>query len=200
MAEILQKQMRLGFLLQPEGAHTNTGTNDPVGDGIISVHRWGNVQDATANYYEILGVVGTPKPDPAIENYTLNAISSNTMFIEEDRAKTNKTAVMPKVEIECYATPVVATAIFMGALQQVYQTFVDTPKRMNPYDNTIDYTINNTNLIANYSTGLLFTIAGYGIQGADAPSSDGFILANAVVDSMTLKISNASSAFSSFIR
>ena len=191
MAEILQKQMRLGFLLQPEGAHTNTGTNDPVGNGILSVHRWGHPQDAAANYYEILGVVGTPKPDPAIENYTLNAISSNTMFIEEDRAKTNKTAVMPKVEIECYATPVVATAIFMGALQQVYQTFVDTPKIMKPYDNTIDYTINNTNLIANYSTGLLFTIAGYGIQGADAPSSDGFILANAVVDSMTLKISNA---------
>ena len=191
MAEILQKQMRLGFLLQPEGAHTNTGTNDPVGNGILSVHRWGHPQDAAANYYEILGVVGTPKPDPAIENYTLNAISSNTMFIEEDRAKTNKTAVMPKVEIECYATPVVASAIFMGALQQVSQNQgTASTKKINPYDNTIDYTINN-NVTNTYSTGLLFTIAGYGIQGADDPSSDGFILTNAVVDSMTLKISNA---------
>lgn len=182
MGEILQKQMRVGFLLQPNESNTSA-VNNPVGTYTSGV-SWDNPQGAGASYFEFLATVGNITPNPNVENYTLNSVGSSTMFMEEARAKTNSKSVLPTIDLEFYATPSAVSAIF-GIAMQTFSNFSIAPpvvgKYIKPYDTTIDFT----------SAGLLLTIAGSGIN-TSAGNTDGFILQNALVNNATITIPNVS--------
>lgn len=180
MGEILQKQMRVGFLLQPNSANT-VGTDNPVGV-YTSGNSWDNPQGVSAGYFEMLATVGNINPDSKVENYTLNATGSNSMFMEESRAKTNSKSVLPTIDLEMYATPKVLAGLFGIALQDFSNydpSEVSVGKYIKPYNTTIDFT----------SAGYLLTVAGGGIN-VGSGTSDGFILQNALVNNMTLTIPN----------
>ncbi len=179
MGELLQRQMRVGFLLQPNSANT-PATGNPVGV-FTSGDRWDNPQGTAAGYFEILATVGSIVPNANVENYTLNSVGSNTMFKEQDRAKSNSKSQLKVVDLEMYATPKVAVG-FLGAALQDIKNIIPTTiagQYILPKDDTIDF----------QSEGFLLTVAGSGIN-TGVGNTDGFILSNALINTLSIKFPN----------
>lgn len=178
--EVLTKTSKVGFLLQPTVVRTQ-GTNDPVGVG-TTTDQWSNVQDASATYFSILAEAGSVVPNANVSSSSLNATGSTTMFAEKERTYINNNSVLPTVDMSIYCTPTVLTALLLGALQSATEN-TSTPfsKFFTPADTVLDYHNNE---------GYLFSIAGMGYNDG-VSAGDGFILQNAVVNSLRISVSNA---------
>lgn len=179
MAEYLQQSQKIGFLIQPTGTHTQ-GTDDLVGVG-TSTNAWENVQTSSATFFPFRAVTGVVAPNPNTHVTTLKEMSTNTMFAESSRLKVESKATLPSVTITAYATPKTLGAMLAGAFQEGQQVTTDPYQKIySPADAELDFASGD---------GFLFSVAGTTWTKNDS-IGDGWILQNAVVDSLKVTIDN----------
>lgn len=177
--EVLNKTARVGLLLQPTTTRTQSA-NDIVGSGATN-NAWTNGQTASDTFYSIIAEAGSPNANANVSTSSLNATGSTTVFAERGRTYINTDSVLPTVNMTIYCSPVVTTALLIGALQSVGQGSPTPTKTITPADTILDYKNNE---------GYLFSVAGAGFPSS-AGYADGWILQNAVINSLTLTMSNA---------
>ncbi len=181
MKEVLLKHQEVGFLLQPAKPHTQVA-HDIVGEG-TTIGTWENVQTNTAVFFPFRAY-GDVIYNPNTSVTTLDEMSSTTIFAETDRTKVNSKSVLPTMDLTVYATPQSAVALFLTALQKGTQYTVTSPykKIIVPNDEEVGFK-------GITDTGFLLSVASMGYNGG-AGASDGVILQNAIVNSLTMSLVN----------
>lgn len=166
---------KVGFVWQPKSV---TAASLPNGGGSSTDHM-ANVATATHSFWSIAAFPGSIVVDPKVNINNLSYTGDSTIHKRQDKTVVDKGGILPTVSFSGYCTPTVLAGLLIGALQGVGEAAsADYGKTMSPASGVLDYTDNE---------GYLFSVAGF-TAGA---TNDGFILQNAIVNSLTVTIPNS---------
>lgn len=171
------KTKKVGILLQPI-LKTESNSN-PVGAGIsVADTNWDNPSAGTQTFHPMIVDASSIKVSDVLNYGEIpNATGDASVFQSKDRVMVSNKSVFPKVSMDIYPDALTFSIISLLASQFATQgASTNYNKTVTPRNELIDFKSGD---------GILGTI-----QGIDS-AGYGFILENAVVDSLTINISNS---------
>ena len=166
----------VGLLLQPiSKTEVNSGL---VGAGLASEDgNWNNPSAGTDTFYPMTADANSIKPSDVVSFGELqNATGDGSVFQDIDRVSVSNKTVMPSVSMDVHPTRKIMSALTLLANQFATEgALTQYLKTAEPRNEAIDF-LNGNGIVAT-------------VQGVDSDGY-GFLLENAVVDSLTLVINN----------